>query len=309
MASAAHSGAQTGLGASLVRRVGLARFRSARFASQGNAEATGIARFVPVGLYGWLRAVLILALVIQVARLIWTIVTPIAPLGDWQARTANVMSAPSRAALFASFDGFDRAAASGEASAAVTSLDMTLYGLRMNEASGGGSAIIAGSDGVQRSYDVGEEVAPGVRLVQVLFDHVVLERGGLRESLFIDQSVPAETVGDAAAPSGAPGGQPLPVVQAGPLTAEAIVAGIGFAPRTENGRATGFAVTPKNDGAVFAQAGFQPGDIVVEINGRKVSSVADGAALTGQLRPGARLSLLVERGTETLPIALIIPEP
>ncbi|AOF99220.1 PDZ domain protein [Blastomonas sp. RAC04] len=298
MASAAHHGAQTGLGASL------SRFRSARFA----APASGLARFLPKELYGWLRALLILALVIQIARLIWTIITPIAPLGDWQARTANVMSAPSRAALFASFDGFDRAATAGDASAAVTSLDLTLYGLRMNEASGGGSAIIAGSDGVQRSYGVGEEVAPGVKLVQVLFDHVVLERGGLRESLFIDQSVPADTVGDTAAAPATPA-QALPVAQAGPLTAEAITAGIGFAPRNENGRVSGFAVTPKADGAVFAQAGFKPGDIVTEINGRKVSSAQDGAALAGQLRPGARLSLLIERGTETLPIALIIPEP
>ena len=217
----------------------------------------------------------------------------------------------ARAALFASFDGFDRAAAGGgEASAAVTSLDLTLYGLRMNEASGGGSAIIAGSDGVQRSYAVGEEVSPGVKLVQVLFDHVVLERGGTRESLFLDQSVPAETVGDApmtAAP--AAGATPPPTVQApGPLNADAITGGIGFAPRMENGRPTGFAVTPKGDGAVFAQAGFRAGDIVVEINGRKVSSAADAAALTAQLKPGARLSLQVERGTETLPIAIIIPE-
>jgi general secretion pathway protein C len=298
VASAAHNGAQTGLGASL------SRFRSARFGGQGS----GLARFLPVGLYGWLRALLVFALVIQVARLVWTIVTPIAPLGDWQARTANVMSAPSRAALFASFDGFDRATPAGDASAAVTSLDLTLYGLRMNEASGGGSAIVAGSDGVQRSYSVGEEVSPGVTLVQVLFDHVVLERGGLRESLFIDQSVPAETVGDTAA-APASGAQTTPAAQAGPLSAEAITAGIGFAPRTENGRVSGFAVTPRGDGAVFAQAGFRPGDIVVEINGRKVSSAQDGAALAGQLRPGARLSLLIERGTETLPIALIIPEP
>ncbi|WP_017670162.1 type II secretion system protein N [Blastomonas sp. AAP53] len=275
------------------------------------AKGTGLGRYLPTGLYGWLRALLVLALIIQVARLVWTIVTPIAPLGDWQARTANIMSPSARAALFASFDGFDRAAATGDASAAVTSLDLTLYGLRMNEASGGGSAIIAGSDGVQRSYDVGEEVSSGVKLVQVLFDHVVLERAGSRESLFLDQSVPAETVGDAPlAAAAAPGavGAP-PVVQApGPMTPEAINGGIGFAPRMENGRATGFAVTPKADGAVFAQAGFKPGDIVVEINGRKVSSAADGAALAGQIRPGARISLLIERGTETLPIALIIPE-
>jgi general secretion pathway protein C len=303
VASAAQNGTQTGLGASL------SRFRWSRY----QASNSGLARYLPSGLFGWLRALLVLALLIQLARLIWVVLTPIAPLGDWQARTANVMSPASRAALFASFDGFDRAAAGGDANAAVTSLDLTLYGLRMNEASGGGSAIIAGSDGVQRSYAVGEEVSPGVKLVQVLFDHVVLERNGSRESLFLDQSVPAETVGDAplsAVPATAtPATGGTPTVQApGPLTAEAISAGIGFAPRTENGRATGFAVTPKGDGAVFAQAGFRPGDIIVEINGRKVSSAADGAALAGQLRPGARLSLQVERGTETLPIALIIPE-
>lgn len=304
MASAAHNGTQTGLGASLAGQGGLSRFRSVR----GGASRSALARLLPHGLYGWLRALLVLALLVQIARLVWTVFTPIAPMGDWQARSVNVLSSASRAALFASFDGFDRAAAGGGGDAAVTSLDLTLYGLRMNEASGGGSAIIAGSDGVQRSYGVGEEVAPGVKLIEVLFDHVVLERGGTRESLFIDQSVPAETVGDAAMAAPPPSAQPLPMVQAGPPGAEAITAGLGFAPRIENGRATGFAVSPKGDGAVFAQAGFKPGDIVVEINGRKVSSAADGAALAGQLRPGARLSLLVERGTETLPIALIIPE-
>lgn len=301
MASAAQNGAQTGLSASL------SRFRLTRFQGQ----QAGWISFLPQGLYGWLRALLVLALVIQIARLVWTIVTPIAPMGDWQARTANVMSPAARAALFASFDGFDRAAAGGgEASAAVTSLDLTLYGLRMNEASGGGSAIIAGSDGVQRSYAVGEEVSPGVKLVQVLFDHVVLDRGGTRESLFLDQSVPAETVGDApmtAAP--AAGAPPPPTVQApGPLTADAITSGIGFAPRMENGRPTGFAVSPKGDGAAFAQAGFKPGDIIVEVNGRKVSAASDAAALSGQIKPGARISVQVERGTETLPIAVIIPE-
>ncbi len=260
-----------------------------------------------MSLYDWLRLLLIFALLVQVARLLWVILTPIAPLGDWQARQANVLPPASRAALFASFDGFDRGAATGTGEAAVTSLDLTLYGLRMNEASGGGSAIIAGSDGIQRSHLVGTEVAPGVKLVQVLFDHVVLERGGTRESLFLDQSIPAETVGDVAT-TATPPANSLPVVSADSLTAEAVTTGIGFAPRTENGRVTGFAVTPKGDGGAFAQAGFRPGDIVSEINGRKITSAQDGAALAQQIRPGARLSLMIERGTETLPIAMIIPE-
>lgn len=298
MAAAAHNGAQTGLGASL------SRFRLARAGAGGSA----ISRLLPGNAFGWLRALLILALLVQLARLLWTVFTPISPLGDWQARSANVLPPASRAALFASFDGFDRAAGGDSGDAAVTSLDLTLYGLRMNEASGGGSAIIAGSDGVQRSYGVGEEVAPGVTLAEVLFDHVVLERNGQRESLFIDQSIPAETVGDPAIPVAQATGQPPSSPAPGTVTAEDIVAGIGFAPRTENGRPTGFAVVPKGSSSVFADAGFRPGDVVVEINGSKVTSAAQGVTLTEQLRPGARLSLLVERGTEIVPIALIIPE-
>src|SRR3546814_10239596 len=67
-------------------------------------------------------------------------------------------------------------------------LGLTLYGVNINEATGGGSAIIAAEDGEQASYAVGDEIAPGVRLAGVAFDHVTLDRGGAQESLFLDQS-------------------------------------------------------------------------------------------------------------------------
>ena len=61
--------------------------------------------------------------------------------------------------------------------------------------SGLGSAILAGPDGVQDSFAVGQEVMSGVVLDAVNFDHVVLDRGGEKETLYLDQSVPAESVG------------------------------------------------------------------------------------------------------------------
>src|SRR3546814_4658726 len=60
-------------------------------------------------------------------------------------------------------------------------LGLTLYGVNINEATGGGSAIIAAEDGEQASYAVGDEIAPGVRLAGVAFDHVTLDRGGAQE--------------------------------------------------------------------------------------------------------------------------------
>src|SRR3546814_7019489 len=69
----------------------------------------------------------------------------------------------------------------------VTSLALTVYGIRLNEGSGLGSAIVAGPNGVQNSFAVGEEIMPGVVLKAVAFDHITIDRGGAEEQVFLDQ--------------------------------------------------------------------------------------------------------------------------
>ncbi|WP_414696340.1 type II secretion system protein N [Parasphingorhabdus sp.] len=151
--------------------------------------------FPKPGLYTIILVILAILLVVQAVRLVWLVVTPVGPVGEWSASQVQVLPPQSRAALLSSFDPFYRSSPEQSANV-ITSLQLTLYGVRMNEGSGLGSAILAGPDGVQQSYAVGEEVMPGVTLDAVHFDHVVIDRGGARESLYLDQSVPAETVGD-----------------------------------------------------------------------------------------------------------------
>ena len=141
----------------------------------------------------------------------------------------------------------------------------TLFGIRANESSGGGSAIIAGEDGVQNSYAVGEEVAPGVILDSVAFDHVILSRGGVKESLYLDQSVPADTVGTAPITCSAFHGSAKRSAHRADvaINAETIQKSIGFAPRNEGGRVTGLVLQPRDDGTMMRIAGFQAGDIIV----------------------------------------------
>lgn len=234
---------------------------------------------------------------VQAARLFWVSVTPVGPTAQWRAPAVNLVPPAARLALFRGFDPFYRSEASAATTQNVTSLSLVLFGVRANESSGGGSAIIAGEDGVQNSYAVGEEVAPGVTLASVAFDHVVLSRGGVKESLYLDQSVPAETVGPAGAPSQAAS---APSADGG-LNAEALQKAIGFAPRNEGGRVTGLVLQARDDGTMLRLAGFLAGDVVVGVNGRPISSAADIAA---QLRPGARISFEVERGGSKVPIAL-----
>ena len=249
-------------------------------------------------------------LVWQSVSLLWTLIVPLSSFGMWQPQTAVIASPAERRALFISIDPFFRSAGQGAATATVTSAGLTLFGININEATGGGSAIIAGEDGIQNSYAVGDEIAPGLKLVGVAFDHVLLDRGGARESLFLDQSGDAATAG-----SGTPLPAPTPEIGSAPagggspsgeLSPEALKAGVGFTPRAEAGKVTGLVVQPQGDGAAFRAAGLRPGDVIRSVNGRPIGGAGDAASLAGQLVPGARVSLEVERGAGVVPIALFL---
>jgi general secretion pathway protein C len=155
-------------------------------------------------------AELLLALLIavQAARLVWTLATPSGPVGDW--RPAATRAAPSGPEVLRTFDPFFRLEGAA-APAVVTALNLKLYGVRQDQATGRGAAIIGLPDGTQRSFAVGEEILPGVTLAEVGFDGITVRRGGNPEQLFIDQSTPAPGVSPAAPrPAAAPVATPPP---------------------------------------------------------------------------------------------------
>ena len=176
-------------------------------------RARRLLRRVPrTTVYSVAELALLSLLALQAARLIWILVTPVDPVGDW--RTASALRAPVTASseLLGSFDPFFRL--SGDAGPiAVTSLSLKLYGVREDRASGRGSAIISTPDGQQKSFAVGEEIIPGVTLQAVNFDSVTIARGGTTEQLFLDQSPKATVV----QPNAAPAAPAPPVVAPPPL--------------------------------------------------------------------------------------------
>jgi len=166
------------------------------------------------GVNGWtlLELGLLALIALQCARLIWTAASPIGPLGDWSAGAEA--RGDSSSAVLGGFDPFFRLSGA-DGPVTVTSLNLKLFGIRQDQASGRGSAIIAGSNGEQRSFAVGEEIEPGVVLKSVEFDSVTISRGGADEQLFMDQSPTATTV---TPPAGtAPAAPTAPVIQ--PTTA------------------------------------------------------------------------------------------
>lgn len=226
-----------------------------------------------------LEILLIAALAIASARLVWTILTPPGPLGDWRATSISPPPAPAPGA----FDPFTRGAVDPDP-VRVASVGLTLHGVRQDRATGRGAAILGRPGGEQASFVVGEEVAPGIVLAGIGFDHVVLDQAGERSQLFLDQSVPATAV--APAPPAAP---------ANTEAARELLAGVEVTPRIEGGRVAGYALRAAGSGEVFRRAGFEPGDVLVSVAGQPVGAIGDPAALAAELGAGAATTVEVER--------------
>src|SRR3546814_7639924 len=77
---------------------------------------------------------------------------------------------------------------------------------------------------------------------------------------------------------------------------------VGFTPRMQNGRVTGLILTARGPG--FQQAGFQPGDVVTQVDAQPIGSLSDLQALQGRIMPGSRISLIVARGAATSSVNL-----
>ncbi|MEH3036703.1 MAG: PDZ domain-containing protein [Sphingomonas adhaesiva] len=273
-----------------------------------DARARAILRRLPVvNVYSAAELALLGVLAVQCARLMWVVVTPVSPLGAWIPAGPAIPADP--AAVISAFDPFYRgAAAQAPGTAGVAALQLTLFGTRMDSAQAKGGAIIAGPDGVQRSIAVGEEVAPGVTLKAVAFDHVTLDRGGASEELFLDPSQGGG--GSAAPPPPAPGGPPpanAPALAGRTLPLDELRGDINAIPRIEGGRISGLTVRGQG-GEAFRAAGLRDGDVVTQVGGRPINGPGDLEQLTRQAASGGTLSLTVERDGRPLPLTIPVQQ-
>lgn len=261
-------------------------------------RVTRARQVLPGDLTFWLKAMLLALIAIQAARLVWTLVTPLGPVGRWLPPAPAALPEAAQIALLSTFDPFAATTATATAGGAPAAAPagLVLFGTRMSLGGAPGSAIIAGADGIQTSFTVGDEVAPGVRLLSVGFDFVLLGGNGSEQRLAMEGADPPP------AGESVPGAVPA-AGSGGALTPAAIRANVAFAPRTVNGRVTGLLVSPLGSPEFLQRAGLRDGDVITSVNGRPV---ADPSALLAQMSPGARLSLTVERGAATANVALLL---
>jgi general secretion pathway protein C len=248
--------------------------------------------------YSVADVLLIVLIAIQAARLIWLVAAPLGPVGAWKASTA--LAVPGEGSALTAFDPFFRLSA-GAGPVTVTALNLKLYGVREDRATGRGSAIIALPDGRQMSFAVGEEIMPGVALTAVGFDNVTISRGGAPEQIFLDQSTPAPSADPAPVAAAPASGQPP---ASAPASAPAPVAAgqpISMQPRLAGGRVDGIIVGPGGDGGqAFRAAGFVAGDVIVSLNGQRVTSLEQARAAIRT--SGGEINVMVDRGGRAVPM-------
>ncbi len=270
-----------------------------------DARAQRLIRRLPrTTVFSALEILLLSLLAIQCARLMWVVITPVGPVGDWRGDGGVAVLAVPDASLFGQFDPFFRL--EGGSAIVVTELDLQLFGVRQDRATGRGSAIIAEQNGEQTNYLVGEEIMPGVILKSVGFDYVTIERGGAEEQIFLDQSGgsfvsnPSQTAATTPSPS-----VTVPAVQRAAaaredsaVTSQQLAAGTQISPRREGNRLTGIILQPTGDGSALSAAGFQPGDVILSINGERIQDMGQAARFSTTLGEGNAL-VQVERNGET----------
>ncbi len=198
-----------------------------------------------------------------------------------------------------------------------TRLNVRLAGIfHSNEPDGSPLALIAVDNRTQQVFKTGDRLNDGTRISQILTDRVLLDRNGQIEAL----SLPRETVdhglsntrsattnGSATAPH---------TIDATTVAAELrrqvsnnpdALLDLAFAtPYFADNQFAGLRLDPGRQPHLFNQLGLQSGDIVIALNGRRLTNPNQGMQLLQELLSAERLEVQVQRNGRNLPLTFIL---
>lgn len=260
--------------------------------------------------------VLCLAQTVRIALLL--LVGPALPL---PATSASALSTGSTAGATAIADWhLFGAPRTMQPTLAASSLALTLRGTFATAEPGDGLAFIAGADGRERSYAVGDTLPGDAVLEAVYVDYVVVRNGAQRERLPLSgrQLEPAAQPAQnnrapsaAADPSGGflttmPvfGGPDLATARAALTPAvAALMDNANVLPVAENGRLIGVRLRVA-DPALLERLGLRGDDVITAVNGIPLDGPERRAELEAALRAGGVVTLTVRRDGTDRPVSV-----
>lgn len=193
--------------------------------------------------------------------------------------------------------------------APVTSLNLTLKGVRASEIDSLSSAIIVTPDNQSAVYTPGDEIIDRVILERVLSDRILLNKDGVFESLLLagrnEELSVLSRPNDRKTRSSDNSSTPITSRTATPVDASTILSAMTLVPEQSEGNLIGYKLTPRGDGSAMRALGFESGDLLIEFDGDNISDFGP-ADINDRLTSADKISLSVKRGEQIVPLTLTL---
>jgi len=190
------------------------------------------------------------------------------------------------------------------ANAPPTSMPLVLTGIIAADDPQNGLAILGPTATAAKVYAVGDNVPGGAKLHSVFNDRVVIDRGGMLETLVLPRQIAA--------------GGPPPSAAA--LTTESPVADrmrkliteqpnlladvMRPQPVFADGKQTGYRIYPGRNRQAFIRLGLRPGDLVTAINGTPLDDPERGQQIFNTLGASSEAHVTVQRNGQQQDLVL-----
>jgi len=257
------------------------------------------------------NVVLVIVVAVLAAQLLWSLVplpesarwspTPVPPQQQTLAKAPNAdLTSLIDRNLFGAYRPPEQALAKAE-NAPDTRLSLTLMGVVADASPEQSRALIAASNGEEKSFSIGDDVTAGVKLETIYADRVLLSRQGQLETLRLDKNAPSRAPAPTSGPNASsPDASTTAMLSdirtqilADPTKASNY---LRVQPSNVNGQLKGYRIYPGREREAFKQLGLRPGDLVTSVNGVQLDDPQKALQLLGDLSQAASVSLTIERG-------------
>lgn len=202
--------------------------------------------------------------------------------------------------------------------ATVTALPLNLRGVIASANAAIARAIIAEPSGGENYYAVGSAVPGGATLKAIYADHVILDRGGISETLALPQEILGsdgnnegshdEMIPDDMPPEAmvAPSDDMQNLREMAQQNPQTLLERIRPIPVNEGGKLVGYRLQPRDDPELLARAGLEPNDIVTALNGVRLDNPAQATEMLRGISTQTQFRIDVLRDNSHLSLVLNI---
>jgi len=287
----------------------------------------------------FISLLLVIALGISLAKLMWLVLTPTPQISTFSATETSNLITPQAQINYGKRIAdqhifgevkiapvatvVKKPVAVKQTVVAPTKLNLKLHGIVAYK-SKEGFALISAANGPQKVYGKGETIQEGVTVSDIFPEKVVLNNRGKTEELLlpVNKATPdsrRRSNNSALGSVPLPGSQPQKKPSRSPLAStnsaqpnlaklrEDIISNptklmdvIRPSPAIVDGRFIGFRIKPGKQRRMFNQLNFRSNDIITEVNGIVLDDQNKGAMVLNELSQAASISVKVKRGNQEI---------